>query len=295
MTKTTQPVDSIVRLPSGLRLAYRDWGGGGLPIVLAHGLASSFRIWDLVGPRLSTRFRVVALDQRGHGRSERPETSFDFATYVDDLRQFIQSLDLGPALLVGHSWGGNVVLQFAVDQPDLALGLVLVDGGFLEISAQPGWTWERVEQELAPPVLDGMTRPELIERISQGDLAPFWTPDLAETVLGHFEQLPDGRVQPWLRRSHHMRILRAMWEHHPSRLWERVRCPVLMVPARRPTAEGRHAEFQAGKVTAIALAEARVARAQTIWMEDTIHDIPLQRPAELAEAIADFAASLHPA
>lgn len=281
-------IEGVLRLPTGLKLAYRDWGGRGRPIVLVHGLASSYRIWDFVAPLLAERFRVVALDQRGHGRSDRPDEAFDFTTYVGDLRSFVELLGLGRSVFVGHSWGGNVVLQLAVDLPGLAEGLVLVDGGFLELSARAGWTWERTERELAPPQLDGISREELLARVRQGDLARIWSSALAESVLGGFEPLPEERLRPALRREHHLRILRALWEHHPSQLWQRVRCPVLLVPVRQSNPEGRQVEMQAAKATAIALAEARLARGCTLWLDETIHDIPLQRPRELAEAIRAF-------
>jgi pimeloyl-ACP methyl ester carboxylesterase len=287
-------IEGILRLPAGLKLAYRDWGGRGEPIVLAHGLASSYRIWDFVAPLLAERFRVVAFDQRGHGRSDKPDESFDFATYVGDLRSFVELMGLGRSVLVGHSWGGNVVLQAAVDLPGLVDGLVLVDGGFLEPSAREDWTWERTERELAPPPLDGISREELLARVQQGDLGRIWSPALAESVVGSFEQLPDGRLRPALRREHHMQILRAIWEHHPSQLWQRVQCPVLLVPARRPNLDARQAEMQAVRAAAVALAEQRLARGRTLWMDDTIHDIPLQRPRELAQAVADFVDSLAP-
>lgn len=283
------PQDRTVALPTGLRLAYRDWGGSGRPLVLAHGLASSYTIWNLMAPRLAEHFRVVAVDQRAHGRSERPDDSFDFSTYVSDLRAFIEALGLGRSILVGHSWGGNVVVQFAVDQPALVEALVLVDGGFIEIASRAGWTWERTEQELAPPNLEGLTRVDLEQRIRNGDLARHYRPELVEAVVGHFEHLPDGRVRPWLRREHHMRILRALWEHRPSDLWARIEAPVLIVPARRPGLEGRHAELAAAKEFAVELAAQQLRRGRVLWMEDTIHDIPLQRPAELAEAIVEFA------
>src|SRR5215207_8020182 len=138
-------IEGILRLPTGLKLAYRDWGGEGQPVVLVHGLASSYRIWDFMAPLLAEQFRVVALDQRGHGRSDKPDESFDFATYVADLRSFVELLGLGRSDFVGHSWGGNVVLQLAVELPGLAEALVLVDGGFIEIAAREGWTWERTE------------------------------------------------------------------------------------------------------------------------------------------------------
>lgn len=282
------PRDSFVQLPDGLRLAYRDWGGSGQPIVLLHGLSSSYRIWDLVAPLLAQDHRVLALDQRGHGRSDRPDASFEMATYVNDLHGFFQATSLDSVALVGHSWGGNVALQFAVDHPRLVEALVLLDGGFLELSGRPGWTWERTEQELAPPRLDGITREALLERVSQGNLASVWSPAVAETVLGHFESLSKGRLRPWLRREHHMRILRALWDHRPSLLWERVQCPVLLVPARQANPQGRQAELLPAKLAAVAMAEQRLARSRTIWMNDTIHDVPLQRPAELAQAIRAF-------
>jgi pimeloyl-ACP methyl ester carboxylesterase len=284
------PVDARALLPSGLRLAYRDWGGAGAIVLLLHGLASSYRIWDLVAPLLTARFRVLALDQRGHGRSDRPDESFDFPTYVGDLLAFLQAIGLTKVLLVGHSWGGNVAVQFAVDHPGYTAGLVLVDGGFLELSARPGWTWDRAEQELAPPDLQSLSAAELLDRVSQGGLARVWSSAIAESVLGHFEVLPSGTVRPWLRREHHMRILRALWDHRPSLLWDRVRCPTLLIPARQSSPTGPRSEFRSLHEDGVLLAASRLARSRTIWMEDTIHDVPLQRPSELAAAIEAFAA-----
>ena len=98
----------------GLRFHYRDWGGSGIPIVLLHGLASTCRIWDLVAPILSDDFAVVALDQRGHGESAKPDRGYDFATVSGDLHGFIEALKLDSPVIVGHSWGGDVALEYAV-------------------------------------------------------------------------------------------------------------------------------------------------------------------------------------
>ena len=95
------PSDLEVVLPSGLKVSYRDWGGAGTTVLLLHGLASSSRIWDFVAPILQTKFRVLAPDQRGHGRSDRPDRSFDFATYVADLVDLHEVLELGRTVLVG--------------------------------------------------------------------------------------------------------------------------------------------------------------------------------------------------
>src|SRR5919201_5850693 len=113
-----EPVDGRVAVPwrgRSIELAYRDWPGDGQPIVLLHGLSSSSRIWDQVAARLAPRWRVVALDQRGHGRSDKPDEGYDFETIVADDRAALAALAAERPVLVGHSWGGNAALQYAVD------------------------------------------------------------------------------------------------------------------------------------------------------------------------------------
>ena len=271
-----------------LRVRVREWPGDGPPVVLVHGLASNARIWDAVAPRLAERFRVVAYDQRGHGLSDKPVGGYGFSQVVSDLRGLIRALELGHPTLVGHSWGGNVVLEYAATYADDVAGLVLVDGGFIELADDPDMTWERVSQELAPPDLTHLTFAQLAERARSGHAAAYWSEAVAATLRTSFEDGPDGRIRPRLTRDRHLLILRALWGQRPSELYPRIKCPALVVPARRP-AEGEREHRRA------AARERRVARAATIpnarvhWMEDTVHDIPLQRPAELAALIGELA------
>ena len=98
---------------NGLDFHYRDWGGSGRSLVLLHGLASTCRIWDLVAPILSEDYSVVALDQRGHGESAKPEEGYHFAAVAHDLLGFIRGMGLDRPIIVGHSWGGDVALEFS--------------------------------------------------------------------------------------------------------------------------------------------------------------------------------------
>ena len=123
----------------GLRFHYRDWDGAGTPMILLHGLASQSHIFDLVAPRLAKNFRVLALDQRGHGRSDKPDSGYDWATLAIDLDAILKALRIDRAVLAGHSWGGNVAVQYAADQPDHVSGLILIDGGFLQIGDRLDW------------------------------------------------------------------------------------------------------------------------------------------------------------
>ena len=274
---------------NGLTLRVREWASDGSPIVLAHGLASNSRIWDDVAGRLAARHHVVALDQRGHGLSDRPTDGFTFDRMVGDLAALIETLGLDRPTLVGHSWGGNVVLAFAAEHPDRVRGLVLVDGGFIELSALPGRTWEQARVDMAPPDLTHLTFAEFLERARGGDAAQYWSPTVEATYRTSFKDGPDGKIRPSLRREDHLEILHALWEQHPSELFPRITVPTLIVPARRPNATGRAAEMAPVRAQLVANAAAALPNGRLMWMENTVHDIPLQRPAELAEAIESVA------
>jgi pimeloyl-ACP methyl ester carboxylesterase len=275
---------------NGLTLRVREWASGGSPVVLVHGLASNSRIWDDVATRLAERHHVVALDQRGHGLSDRPTDGFTFERVVGDLVGLTETLGLDRPTLVGHSWGGNVVLELAATHPELVRGLVLVDGGFIELSAYPGRDWERVRVDMAPPDLTHLTFGELLDRVRSGDAGTYWSSTVEATLRTSFKDGSDGRIRPSLRRDDHLEILRALWEQRPSELFRRVTCPTLMVPARRPNLTGRAAEMAPIREQLVTRAAAALPNGRLLWMEETVHDIPLQRPHELASAIESIAA-----
>lgn len=275
---------------NSLRFHCLDWGGQGDWLVLLHGLASQAHIWDLVAPKLIDSFRVIALDQRGHGLTDKPDVSYDFASITHDLDAVLDVLRIDRAVLIGHSWGGNVALQYAVDHPHRVSGLVLIDGGFLQIGDR--MDWPAAEKMLEPPDLIGTPADEFRARLKFW-MGSAWSPEAEDIILNNFEARSDGTIAPRLQKSNHMQVVRALWKHRPSELYPRVQCPVLMIPTVAPEPhDERTRDMLAAKRRNIALAEARLARSQTIWMNDTIHDVPLQRPVELAEAIRHFALSL---
>ena len=295
---------------SGIRVSALRWAPdtGDIeppPILLHHGLASSAGFWGPVASRLAAGIPsgacrdVVALDARGHGESDRPDDGYDFATITTDLHGALVALGwdglAGPRpVLVGHSWGGNVVLEYAARRPEVPAGIVLVDGGFIELQAH--MSWEETEQELAPPRLTPMTWSEFSARASGWWSATGWDASIEAAMRHNFEELADGTIRSRLSRERHMRILRAMWEQRPSELYERVRCPVLLLPARRANVEGREQRFIERKERTVERAQAILRRAGAAvsveWFEDSIHDVPLQHPARLAARLQAFAATL---
>ncbi len=90
----------------GTRLAYEDYGTG-QPIVFVASWVLNADMWEYQIPYFVERgYRCIALDRRGHGRSDRPSTGYDLDTSADDLAALLDHLDLRDALLVGHSMGG---------------------------------------------------------------------------------------------------------------------------------------------------------------------------------------------
>lgn len=287
---------------NNLRFHYRNWGGEGRPMVLLHGLASNARIWDWVAPRLAEHFRLLALDQRGHGLSDVPGDGYDFSTVVRDLHAFIETLDLQRPILVGHSWGANTVLQYTATRPAIPAGIVLVDGGLAELSSVPGTTWEKAEAMLTPPDLDGMPREEFLERL-RGWMGDMYSDENAGIVLANFAIGEDDALRRRLPIPLHMRIARAIYEQKPSEFYPRLRCPALLCPAVPPledpqsrakgtSRDERGEQFLVLKREGIARAEQANPLVRTVWFDDTVHDVPLHRPAELAKAIAEFGMQL---
>ena len=271
---------------NGINLHYRDWGGTGRPVVLLHGLASSCHIWDLVAPQLAEDFSVIAVDQRGHGLSDKPESGYDFATVGRDLLGVIQARGLERPVIVGHSWGADVALEFAVAYPDIPAGICFVDGGMIEPSARPGMTREKAREDMAPPLFAGMTSQALRERF-RNRVRPFpLRPEFDQILMSNFEMLEDGTVRTRLSRDNHLRIIDALWEHHPTQLYPQVPCPVLMIPARMANGDSV-AERTFRREESVARAQELLPKVKVAWLEDSIHDVPVQRPELVAKTIRE--------
>jgi pimeloyl-ACP methyl ester carboxylesterase len=275
--------EPIADTPAQAQTSARTSRSAAPAYVLVHGLASNARLWDGVARRLAgAGRRSAAVDLRGHGRSDKPETGYDFETIAEDLRRLIGALGPGfeRPILVGQSWGAGVVLDFAVRNPDLARGIVLVDGGLTDLrDAFP--TWDICWDQLAPPQLVGMplSSVEGYYRSAHSD----WPEEGFEGSLGNFEVRPDQTIAPWLSREHHRAILESMLGQRTADLWGRLRVPALIVPVDGGESDWTKAK-RAGAEAALTATGAAGVPVRVRWFEGD-HDIHAQHPAELAEAI----------
>lgn len=264
---------------TSLRVIHRS-GGEKVPFLLVHGLASNARLWDGVGVRLTQAGHPsAAVDQRGHGESDKVDHGFDFETLVADLETVIESEFRRPVVVAGQSWGGNVVLELAAARPDLVTGVVCVDGGFIKLSESFA-DWRSAERQLAPPRLSGMPVADL-EAGMRVRLTGF-PPAAIAAQLANFEILGNGTVRQRLSFDRHMTILRFLWEHDPDELSSRVNQPVMVIAA-LGGAQG-HTDRVTGFVS-------RLSRGSVVWI-DAHHDMHAQRPEDVGDLLQRFAAEI---
>ena len=114
----------------GLELNLLEWSTEGVPLVLLHGLGNEAHLWDDFVPSVTPHYRVLALDQRGHGDSDwDPEARYDAESMTDDLEAVLDAVAIDRFVLVGFSMGGRVAMTFAGRHPERLAGLVIVDIG----------------------------------------------------------------------------------------------------------------------------------------------------------------------
>jgi pimeloyl-ACP methyl ester carboxylesterase len=226
-----------IRLPGthGLELHALEWSREGTLLLFLHGFSNDAHVWDWIAPVLAPHYRVVALDQRGHGDSGRdPEGRYDHETMARDANAAIESLGTSRVVLVGHSLGGRVAMRFAGLFPEKLAGLVIVDSapdldarGTTRISLdvqQQDWSFASVaDYERVLQRQYAATKPEILAK-----LAVHWT-----------RARPDGRYELKLdpgfmkaRAGISAADAKAWSEQEAKHLWAalaKLPCPALVV------------------------------------------------------------------
>lgn len=253
----------------------RDWGGEGLPILLTHGMGAHTHWWDEVVPLWNGKLHAVALDFRGHGDSERAsDGAYSAELWVEDIETARRALGWERFILCGHSMGARIALIYAQRHPRRLRGLVAVD--FL------------------PEVRSN--RPSRFQRAS-GRPQPMYASE--DDILSRFRLEPGGTSMPPEK-------VRAVGREGVRRegdgwTWKfDWRCLSLPIPPVWPQlAEIKVPSLMVrGELSNIIDADdftrvtREVAGSRGVTIPGAHHHVPLDAPAELAAAVAEFAASL---
>lgn len=275
-------VTALAEGDDGTRLVVRSVAGDLSlpPFVLVHGLASNSRLWDEVAAGLAVADHAShAVDLRGHGESEKPDDGYDFASVAADVAAVVRDVVERRAILVGQSWGANVVIETAARFPEVTRAVACLDGGYIRLS-ESFPDWESAEAALTPPPLAGLHADELRQR-AQGWFSDFPEAGVA-AQLANFEVLEDGTVRPRLSLERHLAILRQLWDHDPDAVAARIEVPVWVMA----TTEGRPGKAERVERFVGGLRDSRLT-----WVEGH-HDIHAQQPTTVVDFLLDLAAEV---
>jgi pimeloyl-ACP methyl ester carboxylesterase len=271
----------------GRRFHYREWGNSAAPpLVLLHAYMMHAGSWDTVARRLARRFRVLALDQRGHGESEWA-ADYHELRLLADLASFVDALGLDEFDLVGLSIGGYAACSYATLYPARVRRLVMSEC-FSEDPSEMQVVTEGTEHIRAMrglPVVYVGTAAQVAQQAAEGfrPLAPFAAEDeLRRWMLAGLKQEGAGRwtwrYDPILRAPGPEGRLNPTYGVFKARL-PALHCPTLMVVGT--------SSFHADSAGGLAQSDPRL---QLAVIENAGHWVPLDNPVGFLAAVEGFLA-----
>ena len=224
----TSPHKSNFVNVNGINLHYLDWGGNGEALLFLTGMGLSAHIYDKFAPRFTDHFRVLALTRRGHGDSDYPETGYDADSLTEDIRQFLDRLNIEKAILAGHSLAGIELTHFASLHPDRVIKLIYLDAlddrrGF------PAIMEKNPLQGVEPPkVENGHSSVEeyvSYTKMIRPDLAMFWSELWDEEIPHSLKTSDDGKIVDRMPETLEKTIREALMTYVPKDI--NVEIPIL--------------------------------------------------------------------
>jgi pimeloyl-ACP methyl ester carboxylesterase len=182
---------------NGIRLHYLDWGGNGSELLFLPGLGNTAYIFDRLARQFTNKFHVLALTRRGHGDSDYPETGYDLETLTEDIRLFLETLQIEKVILAGSSMAHVEICHFAALYPEKVAKIIYFDAAydrsqfkrFEEIYPLKGHKPPGVDDDYYS-IEDYVSH---IKRISP-ELAEIWGDLYAEEILHEITITPEGKV-----------------------------------------------------------------------------------------------------
>ncbi len=216
-----------------IQLHYLDTAGGEPTLILLPGLTANAHSFDgLIQAGLSPRFRVLALDLRGRGLSDKPATGYSMAEHATDVIGLLDSAGINQAVICGHSFGGLLAIYLAAHYPDRVSRLVIIDSAALLINPQT--------RALIQPSLDrlGKVMPSWEAYLAAMKQAPFfqdwWDPTIESYFRADVQINEDGTVQARSRPENIAEAINQAAEEDWKRHLAAIRQPALLLRATDP-------------------------------------------------------------
>jgi pimeloyl-ACP methyl ester carboxylesterase len=176
----------------GVEINLAVWEGTGKPILCVHGITANCRCWDVLANALTPGYRILAMDLRGRGNSDKPSEGYALDYHLRDIKCMLDDLNIDRAVIMGHSLGAFIGLAFAAEYPDRIDRIILIDGGG-DLSREQ---MEKVFTGIKP-ALDrlGKIFPSTEDYLNKMKEAPYihpWSPEIEAYYRYEIEETAGG-------------------------------------------------------------------------------------------------------
>ena len=273
----------------GTMIHYLDWGlpvgdnAASPPLIFIHATGFLAALWRPIAERLSARFRVVAMDQRGHGESDKPPDGYRFDVFADDLQRLIEALELESPIAAGHSSGGTTIVVHAARHAGVIRRAVLIE----PILPSPAW-YEDSGPDRTPNTMAERARkrravwPSRDEMFDAYRSRPAFQTWQKETLRLYVDEgtrnREDGQVELLCPPELEAKYFDAVKYVDSPSLLPKLVCPTLVLWGAESDMRERTESIVANGLP----------NARTVVVPDTTHFLPQERPDEVGRLIEEF-------
>ena len=286
-----EPVERRVRA-NGVELAFFEREGREPTVLFAHATGFHARCWDAVAEGLEER--SLALDLRGHGRSEKPPPPYPWGAVAADVAAFCEALGLRGAIGVGHSKGGAAVAAAAALRPGTFAALLLVDPVLMKPSLYEREPAFEAEHFVARRRNEWASPDEMIARFADRDPFRRWEPRVLRDYCEHgLLPAPDGgegyvlACPPAIEAA--VYAGNRAWDPYP--LLRELDLPVRILRAPPPTPDQQWSMMVSPTWPGLA---GELRDAEEVVLGEHSHFIPMEAPALVAGHVRELAARVRP-
>jgi pimeloyl-ACP methyl ester carboxylesterase len=259
---------------NGIQIQVAVWEGKGRPVLCIHGLTANSRFWDCLASALSPRHKIIAMDLRGRGLSDKPPTGYSIDHHCKDVLALMDDLGLKRPVLMGHSLGAFISLVFAAQHAERVDRLILVDGGGKLTEKQMAKVFAGIK-----PSLDrlGQVFPSFKDYVSQMKEAPFLQPwnSFMETYFRYEVEEVEGGLRSRVHPKHIEEEAQNLGKVDSTQFYTSVTSPTLILRATK----GLLAEDDLVLPKDVAERMVReIQKAECLDLEDTNHYSILFQP-----------------
>ena len=255
-----------------LRLHYLEWGEeGSRPMVLLHGSGDNAHVWDYFSSYASNHFRIIALDQRGHGNSDWPiPPAYELNDYVSDLIQLIETMQMNEIILMGHSIGALHATAYAAMKPEKVSALIHID---IE-PCPPSWNKKYLRRlyDTMPTLYDSVQ--DFVNQIQEN--SPFANKEmlfyLASFALSKKE---DGKFYAKFDRE----VLSHFDQYDLRPHLYSIRCPTLILRGEESRVTRREIALEMSKI---------ISNSKLVEIPSATHPVHTDNPPKFQEAVLEF-------